>query len=180
MSRYYDDYDDEAFPGESDLWRANYRRALKGKRGRKALADLREALLALPERKLISRALCTVNRNELRSSYYLTPGGVPEHEYLEQEGIELGGVCAVGAYVWHQKVKSGMDPTEAFESLPTLDDTNHDIWETQQVGIAAGLTQHVAWKFAFENDETFEECTPEQRWQRFMDWIDKQLAEVSA
>src|ERR1700733_1709773 len=63
MSRFSDDDNDEYSP-EAILfqgrWYNNARRALRGKRGRKALAELREALLALPEPRLISSALCTV------------------------------------------------------------------------------------------------------------------------
>jgi hypothetical protein len=63
MSRYsdYDDYEGE--PEQvlaAGRWERNARVALKGKRGRKALAELREALMALPERRLIEGAVCTV------------------------------------------------------------------------------------------------------------------------
>jgi hypothetical protein len=63
MSRYsdYDDYDGEP---EQILamgrWERNSRAVLKSRRGRKALAELREALMALPEHRLIEGALCTV------------------------------------------------------------------------------------------------------------------------
>lgn len=167
MSRYYDGDGDENFNNEGEFWQANYDRAMKGKRGRKALADLREALLALPEKKLIDRALCTVGRSE------------DEQSHLAVEGIDLGGVCAVGAYVWHQKVKAGMDPTEAFESLPTLDDSDHGIWETEEVGQSVGLTRYVAFEFAYKNDETFGQLSPEGRYQKFMTWLDTELAATS-
>ena len=59
MSRFREgDYEGE--PEEilaQGRWEHNARRALKGKRGRKALADLRAALLALPEPRLIEGAL---------------------------------------------------------------------------------------------------------------------------
>jgi hypothetical protein len=63
MSRYIerDDYEDE--PGQihaQGRWERNARATLKSKRGRKALAEMREALLALPEKRLINGALCTV------------------------------------------------------------------------------------------------------------------------
>jgi len=60
MSRYRECDDDSP---EAVLaygrWQRNARAALKGKRGRKALAEMREALLALPEKRLIAGALCT-------------------------------------------------------------------------------------------------------------------------
>ena len=69
MSR-YSDYDDYEGEPEQILaqgrWEHNARVALKGKRGRKALRDLREALMALPEHRLISGALCTVGGVDAR------------------------------------------------------------------------------------------------------------------
>jgi hypothetical protein len=61
MSRFTDnDGDDEFWMLDQGRWQHNYRQALKGKRGRQALRDLREALLALPEKRLIEGAVCTV------------------------------------------------------------------------------------------------------------------------
>ena len=67
MSR-FSDYDD--FEGEPEQilamgrWERNARAVLKSKRGRKALAELREALMALPEHRLIEGAVCTVGAAE--------------------------------------------------------------------------------------------------------------------
>jgi hypothetical protein len=62
--------DEERFPGQFDLWQENCERSLRGKQGQEELRQLRAALLALPEKRLI-------------------------HELLEDEA---GGVCAIGAY----------------------------------------------------------------------------------
>jgi len=65
MSRFVDgDGDDEFWMLDQGRWERNARAALKGKRGRKALAEIREALLALPEKRLIEGALCTVGGPE--------------------------------------------------------------------------------------------------------------------
>jgi hypothetical protein len=65
MSRYTDGWDDdEFFALNQGRWQRNARAALKGKRGRKALAEIREALLALPDKRLIEGALCTVGGPE--------------------------------------------------------------------------------------------------------------------
>ncbi len=45
--------EDEDFPGQIDLWQANLERSLKGRKGQSALRDIEQALLALPEKKLI-------------------------------------------------------------------------------------------------------------------------------
>jgi hypothetical protein len=66
MSRYSDsDYgDDELAVLAQGRWQRNARATLKSKRGRKALAEIRDALLALPEPRLIEGALCTVGGPE--------------------------------------------------------------------------------------------------------------------
>lgn len=49
--------DDEDYPGQFDLWQANCRRSLRGKAGQAALKRLEAALVALPEKRLISGRL---------------------------------------------------------------------------------------------------------------------------
>lgn len=62
--------DEEDFPGQFELWQGNCERSLRGKQGQEELRELRAALLALPEKRLI-------------------------HGTLEDED---GNVCAIGAY----------------------------------------------------------------------------------
>lgn len=62
--------EDEDFDGQFELWRANCRRSIKGKKGQAELRALRDALLALPEKRLIHGLLVD----------------------------DAGGVCAIGAY----------------------------------------------------------------------------------
>lgn len=176
MSR-FDEYadNDEWFPNQAALWQANARRALKGKKGRKALAELREALLALPEKRLIEGALCTVGSQARQTTLKYSAGDLREKVKRDGEGV-----CAVGAYVWFKKVKSGMDPEEAFDSLPTLIDVDAGDWETAQAGHDAGLTYALAQELAYRNDASYEEMTPEQRYEAFMVWIDTELSEVQA
>lgn len=68
--------EDEDFSGQFELWQANCLRSLKGKRGQAELHELRAALLALPDKRLIHGALTH----------------------------EDGGVCAIAAYGKHKGV----------------------------------------------------------------------------
>lgn len=175
MSRFNDyDYDyDEQYPNQSALWWANAQRALAGKKGRQALTELREALLALPEQRLISGALCTVGGLD-RVGHLSKWAHEDMAEKLASEGE---GVCAIGAYLWFKEVKAGADPQAAFEKLPTLLDSDGDgDWQTAEAGRAAGLTLTLAWSLAYRNDGQFEDMTPEQRHTAFIGWIDKQLS----
>lgn len=53
----YSDDGDEEFPGQWELYQANLVRSKRGKRGRAALTELRDALLALPRKRLIAGRL---------------------------------------------------------------------------------------------------------------------------
>lgn len=176
MSRYWDDGNSDGMPAE--LWEANLSRALTGKRGQKALADLRAALMELPERRLISRALCTMNAASLREELPESPPYVRRE--LDELVAEQGeGVCLVGAYVWYQEVRDGAEPAAAFAKLPMLPDYGNDMHDTVVAGNRAGLTWTLAWDLAFRNDETWAGCTPGERWQKALDWIDSQLASAA-
>lgn len=175
MSRFGDYDGEEYFPNQAFLWHANVKRALAGKRGKKALAELRDALLALPEKRLISGALCTVNPDkrleDTTSPWYREDLG----DKLESEGQ---GVCAVGAFLWYKRVKAGDDPQEAFDSLPTLLDMDGDAdYQTAKLGENAGLTYTLASTLAYRNDQSYEAMSPEQRYEAFMNWLDEQLGE---
>ena len=171
MSR-TDGDENEDFLNQFWLQRHNMRQVVRSKRGRKALTDLRAALLALPEPRLIGRAMSTAGTVDLtnRASYT-----VAEYDQLlADEGV---GVCAVGAYVWWQHVKAGDDPTQAMRDLPLNADYDGGSWETTELGVKAGLTQTLAWVLMSQNDDIYEDLTPEARYIAFREWIDKTLAE---
>jgi hypothetical protein len=204
MSRYseYDGYEGE--PEEilaMGRWEHNARTALKGKRGRKALAGLREALMALPEHKLIEGAMCTVGAAERKAALLAeaerSKAFLDEHyagryspaaldtsyadELARRVERDGEGVCAVAAYVWWRKVKAGADPAEAFASLPDLPDEGSDgLHETADLARdQAGMTFTLAWQLAYRNDETFGSMTPQERHAAFIAWIDRELASAA-
>lgn len=195
MSRFADyDNDEEDWALNMGRWQHNARVALKGKRGRKVLRELREALMALPEHRLIEGAMCTVGGVDKRLPPVPIDSASTEvlrysrwaHEEREQARKRLAtkgeGVCAIGAIVWYRKVKAGADPAEAFASLPTvLDAEDGDGLEwTARLGEEAGLTFTLAWELAYRNDETLRNMTPEERHAAFVAWIDQELASDSA
>jgi hypothetical protein len=86
--------DEEDFPGQHDLWQANCLRCIKGKKGQAALRELEQALLALPEKRLIAYELedaegevCAIGALAKYRNH--TPKADPEWE-MEQVGVELG------------------------------------------------------------------------------------------
>ena len=91
--------DQEDYPGQFDLFQANCERSLRGKQGQEELGELRTALLALSDKRLI-------------------------HGLLEDEE---GGVCAIGAYAKHKgldlskfDVDSDTDDVGIAGGMPTL------------------------------------------------------------
>lgn len=174
------DYDEE-FPNAYDLFAANAHRALRGRRGRKALRELRAALLALPEKRLISGALCTVGGVDKRAVSG-DPYGYYRSELEERVKEDGEGVCAIGAYIWRQKVKAGADPQAAFAELPTILGNIDDCAsvDTAYAGKRAGLTFALAWSLVVRNDQTYGRMTPEQRYAAFMEWIVLELKEDEA
>lgn len=175
MSRAYcDDYDDESFPNEGAFWQANAERALSGRRGKRVLAELREALLALPERRLIANAFSTVGKPAEDPTLRWC---AEDHRHLMAEQGQ--GVCTVAAYVWHKRVKAGADPQQALIDLPLHPDYADEPMATEDEGRRAGLNRYLAWTLMYHNDERFRGLSPEDRWQAVMDWLNEQLAPVS-
>lgn len=125
--------DEEDYPGQFDLWQANCRRSLRGKQGQEELRALRDALLAMPDKRLIHGLLVD----------------------------EEGAVCAVGAYAKHK----GLD-------LQKFDPED----STDEVGIEAGMPILVAWKVVEMNDMELDHLTPEQRYTKMLEWVERQLS----
>jgi hypothetical protein len=223
VSRYRDG-DDDYWSPEAILaqgrWEHNVRQVLRSKRGRKALAEIRDALMALPEHRLISGALCTVGSVDERlpeitdgeaakiaaGSAALTAScELPPHpeweafavagaredrdgdrkKLAEKQEHEGTGVCVNGALLWHRKVLAGMNPDEAFLSLPLVMGLSGDDGDplAETAGITAkeaGIARTLAWELAYLNDETHGGKTPEARWTAMVAWIDGILAKAEA
>lgn len=170
MSRVGDGGDwDEQFPNEWAFWERRRQQVLSSRAGYKALSDLRAALLALPEKRLIARALSTVGKESALENDRWGEA----RELLTEQGE---GVCAVGAYAWYQRVKAGADPREAMAALPLLPDYDSNAWETVLAGRDAGLQETLAWIVVDANDEQFAGLTPEERYEAVLRWIDETLA----
>ena len=148
---------DEDFPGQFELQRHNMQQVVRSKRGRAALADLRAALLALPEPRLIGRAMSTAGDAQPEGSDKYSVAD--RADLIAEEGV---GVCAVGAYVWWQHVKAGADPAQAMRDLPLNPDYDGGSSLTVHLGAAAGLTRTLAWVLMSQNDDTYDDLPPKR------------------
>lgn len=179
------DYDDEYWMLAMGRWEANLKRAIRGRRGQRVLRELREALLALPERRLVKGDLAT-----------------PE-----------GEVCTVGALVAYKRARAeGLSITEAAKALAAEDP---EVWEgyernpetgeyeavrvvggivtfrwshgedqgqehTVNMGKRAGLVYTLAWHLGWQNDDEWGLLTPEQRWKRCFRWVEDHITAEAA
>jgi hypothetical protein len=142
MSRFDCDYDDGgAYP--TALRDSWLWRAMWSKRAESVFADLEAALLALPEQRLIDGAL------------------------VRQDG----SVCAVGAYCLFKRQQRGEQREAIIEELARDSEEFGDIWQTIDAGEKVGLCRTLAWKLASLNDEMWWQASPEERYQRVLDFI---------
>lgn len=87
--------DEEDYPGQFGLWQANCLRSLKGKAGQAALRELEQALLALPEKRLIANELQNAEGEVCAVGALAKYKGVTETQAdpdcdMEDVGVELG------------------------------------------------------------------------------------------
>jgi len=143
-----------------ELFRANVDRAIKGKRGQKVLRELREALLALPEKKLVQNALCVAHLDD-------DDNWVP------------GGFCAVGALSRFRRLKAGEPLEKIVEALRQDPEEGDYEYETVAEGRRLGIVECLAFELAYVNDDGLDqwrkEITDEERYARYLAWLDEHI-----
>jgi len=133
--------DEERFPGQFDLWRANTERQILGKTGQRTLRELEAALLALPEPKLVRNA-----------------------------AAKDGRVCTIGALLVLKRTATGMSYETATAELQANYDPDDEYLDEIAVreGVAPEL---VAWRLVELNDVLLDRCTDEERYERVLAWV---------
>jgi hypothetical protein len=143
MTRFSDDYDWDF--GRYMLWEQAVTNAMSGRRGQAALRDLEEALVALPEKRLVD-TLC-----------------------------KDGEVCAISALVVHKRVQAGEDRATVIAELERMVDPEGDPDAadiTACLGARHGnMAYSMAWTIAQWNDEDCFAYTPEQRYEWVLKWV---------
>jgi hypothetical protein len=140
--------DDEDYPGQFALWRANTRRALMGAKGQAVLRQLEKALVDLPAQRLISGHL-----------------------------VKNGEVCTVGALLVERHVSLGEARETAlarFEDEPEADEWG-DETDSAKIAKADGVPWMVAWRLVELNDQFFDSATPEDRYTKVLAWTRSHL-----
>jgi hypothetical protein len=172
MSRFDYDFDDEGIP--YGLWEQAVSRGLGGARGQQALAALEEALLSLPEAKLVHGHLAAAGS-------VCAVGAVVAQKRAREEGADLATVidamaanCDCGHPRDAHRTGGGCTGTDwngkpcwCGRYEPRAEDAN----ETATAGMDAGLSLTMAYHLAFLNDEQFRDVDPETRFRRVLAWV---------
>lgn len=152
--------EEEPWQGAFELFRANTDRQLAGRKGQATLRELEGALLALPEKRLIGGAIACGNE-----------------------------VCAVGALLVQRRVDKGESRDEALARYQPAEPEDVDEWgdydtydgyedPTETIAAAEGVPKLVAWRLAELNDMLLQDCKPEERYERVLDWVRSHLKET--
>ena len=148
-------FDDNA-PGDLETllaqgrWMGRRKAVLNGRPGKAALAELEQALLAMPHKRLIEGTLC--------------------------DGT---GVCANGAWLYRHYVDGGLSPREAWRKLKKDDkerffgnDEGAELDRTVAMTVKElGVTKTLAEVVAYINDEEVYATTPEGRYAQVLERV---------
>jgi hypothetical protein len=174
MSRFGYDGDGDGIP--QGLWDATLSRALGGRRGQEALADMETALLKLPEPRLIEGHLALGGAT-------CAVGALVAHKRATTEGVDIAAVieamsARVQCWCGHSRDQhhGGACTGRLWQDRPcscTAFDAEEieDVFETVAAGERVGLMFTVAWHLAHLNDETFGGSTPEERHRLMLAWV---------
>lgn len=178
MSRFDDCYDDgEGLPWE--MWQTIVSRALGGRRGQQALADMETALMALPEPRLIEGHLAA-------DGAVCAVGAYVAHKKAAEKGVDVATIVeamnvAVTCWCGHPRGQHDGGECSGRKQRPVADSPcdcdNFAPWDeegalgTADAGQAAGLTHSVAWHLAQLNDEKFRDASPEERYRLMLAWV---------
>lgn len=86
--------EEEDWPGQFELWQANCRRSMRGKSGQKELRKLRDALIALPEKRLIHGSLEDADGEVCAIGAYAKTQGLDLKEFDPEDATDEVGIAA--------------------------------------------------------------------------------------
>lgn len=143
--------EDEDYPGQFNIWQANCRRSLHGKKGQAALRRLRDALLVMPEKALRS-------------------GKLVAHD---------GAVCAIGALARAEGKLPEPEPITGDWEDDDIDDTAE--WAADNLNIPKLVAWKVVEQNDIQLDTKWVrlegpvQLTGEERYAKMLAWVESQL-----
>jgi hypothetical protein len=140
---------------------ANGKRAIHGRKGQKILRELEEALLAMPEKRLIHGKFAT-------TTIVAGPEGLPTVD---------SDVCALGCLAVHREMKAGKTRAQAVMAVQNevTSDEDDGGWEAiTQAADYLDLVTPLAYAIVERNDE-YGGTTPEKTYEKFLRWVQKNI-----
>jgi hypothetical protein len=173
MSRagYSDDYCDD--PLAAGRWRGAILSAIRGERGQKFLRDLRDALDAMPVKRLISGALkeptgevCAIGSLGIRRGVDMSPLLKPDD--CDQEDWDSDWECEADERAEILSSMFDVAPCLAREVMFQNDEC--DQWHHEVTGAVIHSFRGERPPIRYDN--------PEERWVRMRKWVAKKLGET--
>jgi len=202
MSRFGDtDYESDYPELDYGRWEHNLRRAITGRSGQKVLREMRDALLTLPSHRLIRGELATPDGEVCAVGCLIAyKRAMAKGTSVSEEAAMLAEddpyplsryhlSAADGEYVriierpagkWTAEDGWVQTGVRTEERLREDDRAGESAEYTARKGQEAGLVYTLAWHIGWLNDEAWFDATPEQRWQRCLDWLDRKIAAAAA
>ena len=150
--------DEEDFPGQFEIWQANCRRSIRGKKGQAELREFEKALLALPEKRLIKDALRDEHSGVCAIGCYARHKGLDLSKFDPEDESDAVGVAA------------GMPRLVAWEVVALNDITLDTVWE-----VADGPPQP-GYGIYKGGVPLVRDMTPEERYERVLAWVREHIA----
>jgi hypothetical protein len=166
MGRFESEDESDNWQLDMGRWKHNFPLAINGKRGQRVLRDLEAALLALPERRLISGFLATPDGEVCAlGALVAARKGAESGKGIREAAAEL---AAESGFCWGQVNNVG--PGE-YRWIRWDCEAEDDYERTLDAAKAIGVTQTLAWAIGDLNDESLAYTTPEQRWEEVLEWV---------
>lgn len=161
MSRFEyseDGWDNEFANLDYGRWERNVRQTLTGKRGRALLEELESALLAMPEKRLITGWLSTP------AGECCTVGALAAYRLAQREGVDFREAASLlFGQVYDKRHPSYRLAAERGEGSDEDKDITVD-YGTQALGGSRTLIK----RLGYLNDDDLGHLTPEQRYERVL------------
>lgn len=189
---------DEYDPLAQGRWEANVVRSIKGRKGQKALRDLRDALLAMPEKRLIRDDFATPDGE------VCAVGAAVAYQRAQAKGVTITEAARelaaedpdpwdgytknpeTGRYekqverVRYDAATRSMVPTGKFFTETRYHDDDPADYTASRGKVEAGFSWTLAWQIGWQNDEGWGHLSPEQRWQKCLKWVESKLDKADA
>jgi hypothetical protein len=179
MGRFEDDGDWGDSPRailDQGRWEHNIPLSIKGKRGQAALRFLESALIAMPEKRLVSGWLATPDGECCTVGLYVAAKEAAKREIPLRQAAQT---IALETYPEEFTGLVRVAPGKYADDYGILAEDESGQETTIDAGKAAGLTGTLTWVLGDLNDCSYGHLSPEQRYEKVLKWVRAELKRSS-